>query len=88
MLRNTTVRISAVPDLVSLHDTLFVALQTSSQTLLIKTHSLLILQMKQAQTILESRTKRFTLQAKVATLICLLICEPHPSLKNTRHTKA
>lgn len=39
---------SAVPDLVSLHNTLFVALQAGSQTLLIETHSLLILQMKPA----------------------------------------
>lgn len=42
---------SAVPDLVSLHNTLFVALQAGSQTLFIETHSLLILQMKPAKTI-------------------------------------
>lgn len=43
---------SMIPDLVSLHDALFVALQTGSQTLLIQTHSLLILKMKAVYTLL------------------------------------
>lgn len=43
---------SIIPDLVSLHDALFVALQTGSQTLLIQTHSLLILNIKAVYTLL------------------------------------
>lgn len=36
-----------LPDLISLHDSLFVTLQTGSQTLFIQTHSFLILKEKQ-----------------------------------------
>lgn len=43
---------SVLPDLVGLHDALFVALQTGSQTLLVQTHSLLILQRKAMYTLL------------------------------------
>lgn len=42
-----------IPNLVSLHDTLFVAFQTSGQTLFIQTHSLLILKKTTAQKALE-----------------------------------
>lgn len=51
---------SAVPDLVSLHDTLFMALQASSQTFFVKTNSLLILHMKPDN--ISKQDKRFTLQ--------------------------
>lgn len=40
-----------LPDLISLHDSLFVALQTSSKTLFIQTHSLFILGKKNRYTV-------------------------------------
>lgn len=43
---------SILPDLVSLHDALFMALQTGSQALLVQTHSFLILKMKAVYTLL------------------------------------
>lgn len=54
-----------IPDLVSLHNTLFVALQTSGQTLLVQTHSLFILRKKSSVQTISSAFPSFTVNRSV-----------------------
>lgn len=63
-----------IPDLVSLHDALFVALQTGSQTLLIQPHPLFILKIKAIYTLLANINCAFiNVQFSVIYTHCALV---------------